>query len=106
MTVALHMNGTTGAMAWYKITMKRDIEEESELIEAFLDVLQRLPSGSGGSALWVQDKDVLAGEAWYFLEAADPKPFQDFIDEYDAQEHAPVDRALLSPAAGTAKNER
>ena len=93
-------------MALYKITMKRDVEAESELIEAFLDALQRVPSGSGGPALWVQDRDVLAGEAWYFLEASDPKPFQDFIDEYDAQEHAPVDQALLSPAAGTAKQER
>ncbi len=93
-------------MAWYKITMKSQLEAESEMIEAFLDVLQRLPQGPGAPALWVQEKDVLPGEAWYFLEASEPKPLQEFIDEYDAQEHAPVDRALLSPAAGTAKQER
>ncbi len=90
-------------MAWYKITFKRDVEAESALIEAFLDALQRMAPGSGEPALWVQDKDVLAGESWYFLEASDSRPFQGFIDEYDAQEHAPVDRTLLSPAAGTAK---
>ncbi len=90
-------------MAWYKITMKSELEAESEMIEAFLDVLQRLPHGAGAPALWVQEMDVLPGESWYFLEASEPKPLEGFIDEYDAQEHAPVDRALLSPAAGTAK---
>ncbi len=90
-------------MAWYKITMKSDNEAESEMIEEFLDALQRVPPGSEGPALWTQDRDVLAGEAWYFLEVPDPKPLQGFIEEYDAQEHAPVGRELLSPAAGTAK---
>ena len=89
-------------MPWFKITLKAGPDTESTMIGRFLDAMVTRPSGSPPASLWVQDRDVLEGEAWYYLETDDPASFRELIDETGALERTPPDLSLLSPAAGTA----